>query len=160
MNECGSVSIRVQQEDVYLHPHLEFWTQLIAKVNYTEKIRRFAHCYVCRKVNYSIKLENRRFGHYYECRKVNYTKIIRRFGQYYGCRKVNYTKKIRRFGQYYGCRKVNYTEKFRRFGHYYECKKVNYTQDGLVSLASISTHLSLIKKNKKTVERTFNVCKT
>jgi len=39
----GSVSVRVQKEDVCLHPGPEFWTQLIASSNnsITQKILTF-----------------------------------------------------------------------------------------------------------------------
>jgi len=37
----GSVSIRVQKEDVHSHPDLEFWTQLIANGDLTKKFGHF-----------------------------------------------------------------------------------------------------------------------
>src|SRR6218665_3878063 len=43
-NTC-SVSIRVQTEDVYLHPDLYFWTKLIYEGHYTEKFGHFRHLF-------------------------------------------------------------------------------------------------------------------
>lgn len=48
------VSVKVQKEDIYLHPHLDCWTYLIANSDDTRKFGCFGHF---------LRMSKRLFGH-------------------------------------------------------------------------------------------------